>query len=75
MIIVKNQTCMHNCSGVKLELSGERSLVTCREVFFSDFYYNFTYFILDFRFDRSDLPLLVAIAGTHTPNFPLVVLS
>jgi len=27
-----------------------------------------------FRFDRSDLPLLVAIAGTHTPHFPLVCL-
>lgn len=28
-----------------------------------------------FDFNRSDLPLLVAIAGTHTPNFPLVCLS
>ncbi|XP_053385365.1 folliculin-interacting protein 2-like isoform X2 [Mercenaria mercenaria] len=28
-----------------------------------------------YRLERSDLPLLVAISGTHTPNFPLVCLS
>ncbi|KAH3869210.1 folliculin-interacting protein 1-like isoform X2 [Dreissena polymorpha] len=28
-----------------------------------------------FEFDRSDLPLLAAITGTHTPNFPLVCLT